>query len=59
MKAFFYPEYAMAGYAARALGQPVKWTGERGESFLSDTMGRDHVTVAQVGVRRRTTGSWA
>ena len=48
MKAFFYPEYSMAGYAARALGQPVKWTGERGESFLSDTMGRDHVTVAQV-----------
>ena len=48
MKAFFYPEYTMAGYAARALGQPVKWTGERGESFLSDTMGRDHVTVAQV-----------
>lgn len=48
MKAFFYPEYAMTGYAARALGRPVKWTGERGESFLSDTMGRDHVTVAQV-----------
>ena len=48
MKAFFYPEYTMAGYAARALGRPVKWTGERGESFLSDTMGRDHVTVAQV-----------
>ena len=48
MKAFFYPEYAMTGYAARFLGQPVKWTGERGESFLSDTMGRDHVTVAQV-----------
>ena len=34
MKAFFYPEYAMAAYAARALGRPVKWTGERGESFL-------------------------
>lgn len=48
MKAFFYPEYSMAGYAARALGRPVKWTGERGESFLSDTMGRDHVTMAQV-----------
>ena len=53
MKAFFYPEYAMAGYAARALGRPVKWTAERGESFLSDTMGRDHVTTAQVALRRR------
>lgn len=49
MKAFFYPEYAMASYAARALGRPVKWAAERGESFLSDTMGRDHVTVAEIG----------
>ena len=48
MKAFFYPEYAMAGFAARALGRPVKWTAERGESYLSDTMGRDHVTTAKI-----------
>ncbi|MFO1071270.1 MAG: xanthine dehydrogenase family protein molybdopterin-binding subunit [Geminicoccaceae bacterium] len=48
MKAFFYPEYSMCGFAARALGRPVKWTGERGESFLSDTMGRDHVTTAEL-----------
>ena len=26
----------------------MKWAGERGESFLSDTMGRDHVTVAEL-----------
>lgn len=49
MKAFFYPEYSMAGFAARALKRPVKWAAERGESFLSDTMGRDHVTVAEIG----------
>jgi carbon-monoxide dehydrogenase large subunit len=49
MKGFFYPEYTMAAFAARELKRPVKWTGERGESFLSDTMGRDHVTVAEVG----------
>ncbi|MEK0082274.1 xanthine dehydrogenase family protein molybdopterin-binding subunit [Benzoatithermus flavus] len=49
MKGFFYPEYTMAAFAARALRRPVKWTGERGESFLSDTMGRDHVTVAEIG----------
>ena len=48
MKAFFYPEYSMAGFAARALGRPVKWTAERGESYLSDTMGRDHVTTARI-----------
>ena len=48
MKAFFYAEYSMASFAARALGRPVKWAAERGESFLSDTMGRDHVTVAEL-----------
>ncbi len=26
----------------RLLGRPVKWTDERGESFLSDSHGRDH-----------------
>ena len=48
MKAFFYPEYSMAAFAARALNRPVKWTAERGESYLSDTMGRDHVTTARI-----------
>jgi carbon-monoxide dehydrogenase large subunit len=48
MKAFFYPEYSMAAYAARALNRPVKWTAERGESYISDSMGRDHVTTAKI-----------
>lgn len=48
MKGFFYPEYTLAAFAARALRRPVKWTGDRGESFLSDTMGRDHVTTAEL-----------
>ena len=48
MKAFFYPEYSMAAFAARKLRRPVKWAAERGESFLSDTMGRDHVTTAEL-----------
>ncbi len=50
MKAFFYPEYAMAAFAARALGRPVKWTGERSETFLADVMGRDHVTEAALAL---------
>ncbi|HEX6113907.1 MAG TPA: xanthine dehydrogenase family protein molybdopterin-binding subunit [Geminicoccaceae bacterium] len=50
MKAFFYPEYAMAAWASRLLGRPVKWTGERSETFLSDVMGRDHVTVAELAL---------
>jgi carbon-monoxide dehydrogenase large subunit len=50
MKAFFYPEYAMAAWASRALGRPVKWTGERSETFLADVMGRDHVTEAELAL---------
>jgi carbon-monoxide dehydrogenase large subunit len=49
-KAFFYPEYALAVWAARQLRRPVKWTGERSsDGFLSDVMGRDHVTEAELG----------
>ena len=50
MKAFFYPEYALAAWAARQLGRPVKWTAERSsDGFVSDVMGRDHVTEAELG----------
>ena len=42
MKSSCYPEYIAILHGARALGRPVKWTDERGESFLSDSHGRDH-----------------
>lgn len=42
MKASCYPEYPAILQASRLLGRPVKWTDERGESFLSDSHGRDH-----------------
>jgi len=45
-KAFIYPEDGAIAFAARALKRPVKWTGERSETILSDAMGRDHVTRA-------------
>ncbi|WP_159715765.1 xanthine dehydrogenase family protein molybdopterin-binding subunit [Geminicoccus flavidas] len=48
MKAFFYPEYAMAAWTARKTGRPVAWTAERTEAFLSDVMGRDHITTAEL-----------
>ena len=48
MKAMFYTEYTMAAFAARDLGRAVKWTSDRSEAFLSDTMGRDHVTTAEL-----------
>ena len=37
----FFPEYALMPWAARKLGRPVKWRGERSECFLSDYQGRD------------------
>ena len=37
-------------YAARKLGRPIKWTSERAEAFLSDTHGRDNITLGEVAV---------
>ncbi len=50
MKLFLYREYVLVLYAARKLGRPVKWTGERSDAFLSDTQGRDNVTDAELAL---------
>lgn len=50
MKWFVYPEYIMVLHAARALGRPVKWTGERTDAFLTDAMGRDLTSEAALAV---------
>src|SRR5207244_1149321 len=42
-----YPEFALVAWAARRLGRPVKWTGERREAFLADYHGRDLVSHAE------------
>lgn len=39
-----YPEACVCLFAARELGRPVKWLGDRSEMFLSDSHGRDNVT---------------
>jgi len=41
MKVGSYPEDAAIGWAARALGSAVRWSGERSEEFSSTTHGRD------------------
>ncbi len=41
MKLMTHPEYALAALAAKDLGRPVVWVGDRTESFLSDAQGRD------------------
>jgi aerobic carbon-monoxide dehydrogenase large subunit len=48
MKLFLYPEHVLTCYAARKLGAPVKWTSERSEAFLSDTQGRDNITLGEI-----------
>jgi aerobic carbon-monoxide dehydrogenase large subunit len=50
MKMFFYPEYALVLHAARVLGKPVKWTGERSDAFQSDTHGRDLIANAELAL---------
>jgi len=50
MKIFVFPEYPVCLHAARLLGRPVKWVAERGESFLADTHGRDHLTTVSIAL---------
>ena len=50
MKSFIYPEYPLVLHAAKALGRPVKWTGERSDAFLTDTHGRDLVSDAELAL---------
>jgi len=49
-KIFHYAEEALVTWASRKVGQAVKWTAERSESFVTDAHGRDHVTVAELGL---------
>jgi carbon-monoxide dehydrogenase large subunit len=46
-----YPEEALIPWAARRLGRPVKWVATRSESAVSDTQGRDHVTVCKLALK--------
>jgi aerobic carbon-monoxide dehydrogenase large subunit len=46
----FYPEWALLPWAAKQIGRPVKWAGDRQESFLSDFGGRDLSVVAELAL---------
>ena len=50
MKLFLYAEHVLTCYAARKLGRPVKWASERSEAFLSDTQGRDNITLGELAI---------
>jgi carbon-monoxide dehydrogenase large subunit len=49
-KIYHYAEEAIVTWAAGKLKKPVKWTADRGESFMSDAHGRDHATHVELGV---------
>lgn len=50
MKLYIYPEPVMCLYAARKLGRPVRWTGDRSEAFLSDAHGRSRFSQAALAL---------
>ncbi|MDG3041859.1 xanthine dehydrogenase family protein molybdopterin-binding subunit [Roseicyclus marinus] len=49
MKGMNYPENLLVAQAARMLGHPVRWMGERTESMLSDNGGRDLIVTTTLG----------
>ncbi|MEP9371041.1 xanthine dehydrogenase family protein molybdopterin-binding subunit [Mesorhizobium sp. KR1-2] len=49
-KAFVYREHALVLEAARRLGRPVKWVGDRTEHFLADAQGRDNAVTAEMAM---------
>ena len=47
-KAFLYREHALVLVAAQRLGQPVKWTADRTEHFVTDAHGRDNIVTGSM-----------
>jgi carbon-monoxide dehydrogenase large subunit len=52
MKGSPYPEQALALWAARKTGRPVRWSATRNESFLSDYHARDTVSTIELALDR-------
>jgi carbon-monoxide dehydrogenase large subunit len=49
-KIFLYAEETALVWASKQIGRPIKWTADRSEAFLTDAHGRDHATVAELGL---------
>lgn len=49
-KIFHYAEEVIVPWAAKKLGQPVRWISTRSEAFLTDAHGRDHVTTCKLAL---------
>ena len=52
MKNVLYPEWVLVLWAARRLGRPVKWIGDRGEDFIASVHGRDSLVRARLALDR-------
>jgi len=50
VKNFPYPEYVMLLWAARRLGQPVRWLAQSSEEFVSAAQGRANQTRARLAL---------
>ncbi|MYE43558.1 MAG: molybdopterin-dependent oxidoreductase, partial [Acidobacteria bacterium] len=47
---FHYPEEVIVPWVARQVGRPARWVATRTESQMTDSQGRDHVTVARLAM---------
>lgn len=45
-----FPEMALVCWAAKKVGRPVKWNGDRSEHFLADDHGRDSRPTAELAL---------
>jgi carbon-monoxide dehydrogenase large subunit len=48
MKGGLYPEDILVSWAAKIVGRPVKWIGDRVESIQSDAHGRDQIVTVEM-----------
>jgi len=51
-KIFHYPEEIITPWCARKVNRPVKWVATRTEASLTDSQGRDHVTVCKMALKK-------
>ncbi len=49
-RGMIYAEFALVAWAARRMGRPVKWTGDRHEAFLCDYQARDLAVTAELAI---------
>ena len=49
-RGFFQPENVLVALAARRLGRPVRWIGDRAESFTTDVQARDHAVECAIAL---------